>query len=382
MQPSDWRTYFRGRSQAILDDLRGFVEHESPSVDAALLAIMRDHLAARFGRAGAEVSLLENAHGPGQVLAHFPGPREERPALVLGHYDTVWERGTLARMPFRVEGARAFGPGVLDMKAGLAIGIAAIEAFRDHDRAPRRPIWFLVTCDEEVGSPSSRNVIEDLARQSAYALVVEPALAGGGLKTARKGVGKFRIEIEGKAAHAGVEPGQGTSALKELATVILALEGLAAPGRGTTLSVGLAGGGTAVNVVPANAWAVVDARVSSRAEAERIEQAIHALRPSLAGARIRVSGGFNRPPMERTPAIAALFERARALAHTLGLALTEGSTGGGSDGNFTAALGVPTLDGLGAEGAGAHAENEHVIVDSLSDRAALLTLLLEELVPP
>jgi glutamate carboxypeptidase len=244
---------------------------------------------------------------------------------------------------------------------------------------PPRGVEVLFTSDEEIGSPTSRSLIEGLARHSAYALVLESPLPGGRLKTARKGVGGFTVEIEGKAAHAGVEPEKGISAVTELARQVLRINALAEPSAGTTLNVGVVEGGTTPNVVPARARARVDVRVTTAAEAQRTEKALRALAPVTPGARLTVVGGFNRPPMERTPAIAALFDNARRIGETLGLFLTEGSTGGGSDGNLTAALGVPTLDGLGALGGGAHADDEHILIDSLPERAALLACLLLDL---
>ena len=234
----------------------------------------------------------------------------------------------------------------------------------------------LFTSDEEIGSPTSRALIEDEARASAYVLVMEPPLPGGGLKTARKGVGHFTLEIEGRAAHAGVEPENGVSAIVELAHQVLAIERIADPAAGTTVNVGVVSGGTTSNVVPAEAIAVIDARATTLDEARRFEGAMLALRPALRGAKLRVRGGFSRPPMERTPQSVDLYDRARAIGRTLGLDLTEGSTGGASDGNFTAALGLPTLDGLGMPGAGAHAEDEHILIDALPERAALLAALL------
>ncbi len=328
---------------------------------------------------GISVEVFPKGQGGDHLLARFPGPAGRRPALVLGHYDTVWPMGTLKRLPFRVDGDRAFGPGIYDMKAGLAILLYVLEKVVSLTTIPR-PIWALITSDEEIGSPTSRRLIEEAARQCAYVLVLEPPLADGGLKTARKGVGRFQIAIEGKAAHAGVAPEHGRSAIVELAHQILRIQDLQDPAAGTTLNVGVIRGGTTPNVVPATASAEIDARVASQAEADRITRAIHSLIPVTPGIdMILVSGGFNRPPMERSPAIAALFEQARRIGRELGLELSEGSTGGGSDGNFTAALGVPTLDGLGVRGGGAHADDEHILIDSLPERAALLAALLLEL---
>ena len=272
--------------------------------------------------------------------------------LVLGHFDTVWPKGTLERMPFRVEDGRAFGPGIFDMKAGLAIfsSLMMAEVFSGRERSIPRPVWALFTSDEEIGSPTSRSLIEYVARECAYVLVLEPPLSDGSLKTARKGVGRFRLDVQGKASHAGVAPQDGRSAIVELAHQVLRIQDMQDPTAGTTLNVGVIQGGTTANVVPAQALAEIDVRVTSPAESERIMRAFQTLRPVTADVQVAVSGQFTRPPMERSPAIAALFEQAQRIGRGLVLELTEGSTGGGSDGNFTAALGIPTLDGLGARG--------------------------------
>jgi glutamate carboxypeptidase len=361
----------------LLDEL---VSHESPSRDKAALDRLGGHIAEILRNLGGSVEVVANDRGGDHVLARFPGPAARRPALVLGHFDTVWPLGTLENMPFRVDDGRAYGPGAYDMKAGLTIFLRLMASLLvDPGRTVPRPIWALFTSDEEIGSPTSRGLIEDLARQSAYVLVLEPPLADGRLKTARKGVGRFRLEVAGKAAHAGVSPREGRSAIVELAQQVLQIQELQDVEAGTTLNVGVIRGGTTTNVVPAEASADIDVRATTLAEADRIERALRSLESITPGTRLAVSGGFNRPPMERSPGIAALFEQARGIARTLGLELNEGSTGGGSDGNFTAALGVPTLDGLGVRGGGAHAADEHILIDSLTERAALLAALLLEL---
>jgi glutamate carboxypeptidase len=361
----------------IVELLGEFVRRESPSRDKAALDVLGTLLAERLMDLGASVENVPNAVGGDHVLGRFPRKSDLRPALVLGHFDTVWPRGTLERLPFRVdEEGRAFGPGVFDMKASLAILLAVIKQLRKSWELLPRPIWVLLTSDEEIGSPTSRGLIEKLASQSAYALVLEPALADGGLKTSRKGVGRFRLEVEGKAAHAGVAPQDGRSAIVGLARQILKLETLQDLAAGTTINVGVIEGGTTPNVVPALASAEIDVRVASQAEESRIVSAFRSLASGMEGIRLKMTGSFNRPPMERTPAVSALFEQALEIGRRLNLELTEGSSGGGSDGNFTAAMGVPTLDGLGARGGGAHADDEHVIVASLHERAELLSGLL------
>jgi glutamate carboxypeptidase len=380
MVPHDMLGMFRHPYQRlILGDLEELVQFESPSGDRMALEQLKGLLINRLKMLSASVRTEFGRPENGHVVARFDGPEARRPALVVGHYDTVWPLGTLKRMPFRVENGRAFGPGVLDMKAGLAIFLRVMELIQDVGLALPRPVWAIFTADEEMGSPTSRWLIEELARECAYVLVLEPGLADGGLKTSRKGVGRFRIEVEGRAAHAGAAPGDGRSAVVELAHQILRLDNLAQRGVGTTINAGLIQGGTAANVVPAHAWADIDVRVASKSEQARINAELLGLQPATPDVVMRITGSFNRPPMERTPGVASLYAQAQRIARELGLELTEGGTGGGSDGNFTAALGLPTLDGLGAWGGGAHADDEHILIDSLHQRAALLAALLLEL---
>ncbi|MGP0063989.1 MAG: M20 family metallopeptidase [Isosphaeraceae bacterium] len=360
-------------------DLELLVGYESPSRDKPALDALGAVLADYLRIPGLSLEVIANPEGGDHILGRFPGPAECRPALMLGHYDTVWPKGTIERMPYRVEGGRAFGPGTFDMKAGLVSIRWALTKLRSFHWPLPRPIWVLLTSDEEIGSPTSRRLIEDVALHCAYVLVLEPPLADGSLKTSRKGVGRFHLEIQGKAAHAGVAPEDGRSAIVELAHQVLRIQDLQDLAVGTTLNVGVIQGGTTPNVVPALASAEIDVRVASMAETERVTQALRSLRPATPDVRIAVSGGFNRPPMERSPAIASLFEQARRIGRELGRELTEGSTGGGSDGNFTAALGIPTLDGLGVRGAGAHADDEHILIDSLPDCVDLLAALLVKL---
>jgi glutamate carboxypeptidase len=356
------------------------VRIESPSDDAGALGRMADRLEELFRAFG---TVTRHPLGPGgapHLDVRIAGPREGgRYTLVVCHYDTVWEMGTLARMPFAVDTAGvARGPGVLDMKGGIALLVAALGELAALGERPRREIRVLITCDEELRSATSRSLIEQAARDAAVALVLESPLPGGTLKTARKGSATYRIEIEGRAAHAGVEPEKGVSAVAELAHQIPAVHALADLARGTTVNVGVVRGGTRSNVVAAHAEAEVDVRTSSAAESERVDRALHALAPRVVGARVTTTRRSHKPPMERTDQIAALFQRARAIAAGMDVDLREGSTGGGSDGNLTAAAGVPTLDGLGPEGEGAHAEHEHVVVESLPRRAALIAGLLAE----
>jgi glutamate carboxypeptidase len=300
----------------------------------------------------------------------------DRQVLILCHFDTVWPVGQLRRMPVRREDGRLFGPGTFDMKAGIAIGMLALRALAETRRDVPYRVVMLLTADEEVGSATSRALIEDEARRSEAVLVMEPALPGGALKTARKGCGEFELRVRGVSAHAGIEPGKGASAIHELARQIVALEALQDLPRGVSVNVGVVTGGTRTNVVADDASARIDVRVPAMSDASRIEDALRTLKPRTPGTSLEVTGGVDRPPLERTAAVARLYEKARSVAAELGRDLGEGSTGGGSDGNFTAALGVPTLDGLGPIGDGAHALHEHVIMDELPWRAALVAGLV------
>ena len=374
--------YFTAQLPAMLERLKELVEHESPSTDKRALDEMAVRLKAHFQATGAKTSIVSNpARGDHLTVlddSHGGSP-DARPALVLCHSDTVWPVGTLERRPFRVEENRAFGPGVFDMKTSLVMVEFALRAVRDLRLKLPRPVVLLVSSDEELGSPTSRSLVEAHAREAEYALVLESPLPGGALKTSRKGVGSFVLEIEGRAAHAGIDPERGRSAIIELARQILRLSGLANASLGSTVNVGVVGGGSRPNVIADRARAEIDVRVSDSSEAKRIEDAILDSRPFTSGTRVRAKGGFKRPPMPRSSGIGALFGRAKRIGGKLGLALEEGATGGGSDGNFCAFLGVPTLDGLGAPGDGAHAEQEQVYVDALPGRAALLLALLLEL---
>lgn len=372
------RTTIAVHETNMLDLIARLVHLESPSTDKSLLDACADELAALFGRVGT-VERIANPAGGDHLRVTVTDVAEPAlpPALVLCHYDTVWPVGTVAQRPFTVTADRAFGPGVYDMKASIAMVYAALGGFGQPAPRLHRPVIVLLTSDEEIGSPTSRALIEATAAQAAHVLVIEPPTEpDGALKTARKGGGAFRVTITGRAAHAGVEPEKGISAITELAHQILAVNALADPALGTTVNVGVIGGGTRPNVVPAEAWMEVDVRVWTQAEATRIEAGMAALKPVTSGTQVAVSGSVRRPPMERTPASAALFARAQELGATLGLDIREGSTGGGSDGNFTAALGIPTLDGLGCPGAGAHADHEQISRQGLIDRTALLCALL------
>lgn len=372
-------TYFQDRQTAMLDVVRQLVIQETPSSDKARLDAFAEFLAARLRQAGATVEIMPNAERGNLIRARF-GPVESAapPALVLCHYDTVWAVGSLDTHPFRVEGGKAYGPGIFDMQSSLMLVEYALTAIHDLGLTLPRPVIVLITADEEVGSPTSRPLIEEEARRAAYVLVMESPLPGGVLKTSRKGVGRYDITITGRAAHAGVEPEKGISAIQELAHQILYLHSLTDMAQGTTVNAGVVAGGGVANVVAAQATAQVDVRAWTQAEAERLHHAILGMQAHTPGAQIAVTGGWNRPPLERN-VTAALFAQAQAIGRTLGPALEEGGTGGGSDGNFTGALGIPTLDGLGVPGNGAHADHEHIEIDQIPSRAALLTALLLQL---
>jgi len=308
------------------------------------------------------------------------GASEHRQILVLGHLDTVYPLGTLRRQPFRLRGGAALGPGTFDMKGGLVIALAAVDALRSAGIHPRKKIVFLWTTDEEVGSTTSRRAIEREALRSDAVLVLEPALGREGrLKTARKGVGSAEIIVTGRSAHAGVDPEKGVNAVHELSLQIARLVQMNSPQRGITVQATVVQGGTTPNVIPAEARAQVDIRFARMADAKMVEQKLRGLRPILKGAHVSVRLSPSRPPLERTAEVGSLFRQAQAIAREMGIALSEAVTGGGSDGNFTAALGVPTLDGLGAVGDGAHSPREHIVIRKLPERAALLAALLAAL---
>lgn len=348
---------------ALLEEL---CARDAPTGDAEALRATEELLAARLAELGAEV-----VRHPG---GHLEGRFGEGGVLALCHYDTVWPRGTAARRPLRIEGGVARGPGVFDMRGGIA---AVLEAIRLGPEPPSLTV--LLTADEESGSRSSLPLIERLGRQARVVLIPEPPLPGGRLKGSRKGVLTYELRVRGRAAHAGLEPEAGVSAVHELARLVPQLEELARREEGTTVNVGVLRGGTEPNVVAEDAYALVDVRVASEDERRRIEAALAALRLSHPEARLSVEAVSVRPPMERTPAIAAALARAAELAAGIGVRLEEGAAGGASDGNFLAPLGVAVLDGLGPDGGGAHAEDEHVLLASLEERTRLLALLMRRL---
>jgi glutamate carboxypeptidase len=355
--------------------IKELVALESPSDDRHALDRCAAALAARFAASGAAITRVPAGTTADHVLAEWPGTGPT--VLVLGHFDTVWPIGQLSRMAIREDDGRLYGPGVFDMKAGLGIGLLAIRALHSDAANGTRPrVMFLATSDEEVGSGTSRETIERLAKDSAAVLVLEPSLPGGAVKTARKGVGEFEVIAHGIAAHAGVDPDAGASAVHELARQISRIEALSDRARGLSVNVGVIDGGTRPNVVAERARAMVDVRIARLSDAAAVTAALNGLTPTNQRVRLEVRGGINRPPMERTEGVARLYNLARDSARELGFDLQEGATGGGSDGNFTAALGVPTLDGLGAVGDGPHALHEHIIIHELPRRAALVAGVL------
>jgi glutamate carboxypeptidase len=368
-------------SPSALDDLLIWTKTESPTHDQAGVNRMMDLVAAAVADAPVAVERLPGQQGLGDTLVLRAGRQSDIPcALVMSHLDTVHPVGTINHdLPVRVDGDRLYGPGIYDMKGGAYL---ALQAFKEVARsgAAQRPIVYLMTPDEEIGSPTTRSIIEAFGREAAYALVTEPARDGGKVVTSRKGVGRFDVHVEGRPAHSGARHQDGRSAIREAARQILKVESLTDYGRGITTTVGLVSGGTAMNVIPQHCRFSVDLRVETVADGEILEAALLALEPHDPDVRIAVSGGMNRPPFERTEAVARLFDHARGLAAEVGFDLDDvPRTGGGSDGNFTAALGVPTLDGLGIDGDGAHTLQEYGLMSSIEPRRALMRRLLETL---
>ena len=363
----------RRKQAELLELTQRLVRAESPSDDKAAVdacvALAAEHAKSLGGRVK-----LHRQRVIGNVLEARFGPKSKidsaRSLLVLGHLDTVWPIGTLKTMPCRVGEGRLWGPGTLDMKAGVAMAFTAVEMLAEAGML-QREIVLLLNTDEELGSPISRPITERLAAGSAAVFVLEPA-QGLAYKTARKGTGNWRIEIEGVAAHAGVDFEKGASAIRELAHVVETVSGWTDKKRGLTVSVGLAGGGSKTNVIPAESWAEVDVRIARSSDGPRIERKFAGLKPVDKRCALAVTGGINRPPMERSRGTVKLYRQARSLAAELGFALDEAATGGGSYGNFTAALGIPTLDGMGAVGEGAHARHESIVLEHLAPRTALL----------
>jgi glutamate carboxypeptidase len=374
--------------------LKQLVETESPSTDKAAVDRVGAIVADEARRLGADVEIVPVKGAGDHVIARWsgfpsplrgapfgddkgPGVRGESPILLLCHMDTVFPLGTLEKMPFREADDKIFGPGTLDMKAGIVISLAAIEELKNAGILDR-PVTLLCTSDEEIGSLSSQTLIEDLAKESELVLVLESALLDGSLKTWRKGVGEFWVKVKGRAAHAGGAHEEGRNAIEELAHQVLAIQKLTNYQWQTTLNVGVIHGGTVSNVVPEEAMAQIDVRIMQPGEWERIEAEMRALQPVLDGTTLEITGGLNRPPMPFDDRARATFEKARSIAENIGIELKAGGSGGGSDANFVAPLGIPVLDGLGAIGEGYHSEREFIFAYSLQERARLLAALLRE----
>jgi glutamate carboxypeptidase len=374
----DW---LRARDRAMTRLLGRFVRAESPSFNKAAVDRLGRIVASEWKRRDATVTRLRQRERGDHVRAEWRprGRGKTAQILVLGHLDTVYDTGAIARMPFRVSRGRAWGPGSFDMKGGLVIALFAMDALAAAGCLPEKRIVFLWTSDEEIGSESSRAAIECEAQRSDVVLVLEPAAGlDGRVKTGRKGVGEIEIVATGRAAHAGLNPEDGINAIEEIALQIARISRWNQPRRGITVNAGVIEGGTRTNVIPERARALVDLRAARVEDMRALERKFRALRPMLRDAKLEIRGGFNRPPMERKMS-AALYVKVRALAREMGITLGEAFVGGGSDGNFTAALGVPTLDGLGAVGEGAHSPSENIVVRAMPERAALLAGLLTTL---
>jgi len=372
--------YFEERQEQIIQTIRQLVEIESPSDNKDAVNRLGSLLAGRFEGLGGHTKFHRTTNFGDHLQVDFSG-KSGKPVMLLGHLDTVYPLGTLATMPFRAADGRLWGPGSFDMKSGITFMLHAIEALRTwHDNQLPRPITVLLVSDEEVGSDTSRHITENLARKSSAVLVLEPAYGPhGAVKTARKGVGEYVLKVKGKAAHSGLDFEKGESAIIELARQILEVSKLSDLKRGITVNVGTVQGGTRSNVIPGEASAVLDARVARMKDAAGLDRKVRSLKLFNRKCKLEITGGINRPPLERTPPVVTLYEKAGEIAKRLGWRLEEAAVGGGSDGNFTAALGIPTLDGLGGVGEGAHATHESVLIRELPRRAALLAQLIEAL---
>ena len=377
---SQWQErlrYFEAEQDAMLRTIREFVEIESPSDDKPALDRMGRFLADRFEAFGGRPRLHHSDDFGNSVQIDFPGRESGKPVMLLGHFDTVYPLGTLADMPCHVADGRLHGPGVLDMKSGIALMLFAIEAVNNWHSGLPRPVTVFLVSDEEIGSYSSRKITESLARESAGVLVLEPAASRGAVKTARKGVGEYTLNVEGVASHAGLNPGSGHSAILELSRQIAAISKWNNLKQGISVNPGVIRGGTRTNVVAAHATVVFDVRIVRAKQAAMIDRKFSALKAFDEKCKLSIEGNINRLPMERNAGVIALYRKAQAVAKQIGWDLEEAAVGGGSDGNFTAGIGIPTLDGLGGFGGGAHAKHEHVVISELPRRALLLAGMIE-----
>ncbi len=377
MNPSEIRSYFQENIEAITDSIREIVEIESPSFSPEGIGSVADWIEKRTTAAipGASIERkFAESRGDHLIIRAF-SDKPGKPVLILGHTDTVHPFGSTLKNPTRIEDGKLFGCGTFDMKANIALFIEVLGAMRKLGLEPARPLRIVLSCDEEVGSATGRPILEAEARKSDYCFIFEPS-ANGKIKTGRKGTGMYRLKAKGVPAHAGLDPEKGASAILELSKQIAALENLNDPSDGTTVTVGTIKGGTTTNVVPEFAECSIDVRFTSVEAGKRVESALRSLEPSDKRVELELEGEINRPPLERTEAVAALFRKTVELASSFGYEIGETQVGGASDGNFVGALGIPVLDGLGIRGDGAHRLDEHVVVEDIPDRAALITLLL------
>jgi glutamate carboxypeptidase len=376
MNPNDILAYFEGRREAMIGEMRQIVDIESPSYDVQQSRVIAERIAALALEIPRDLKierLAAEKFGEHLIIRAFPG--DQKPTLLLGHTDTVHPVGTTEKNPTRIEGERFYGCGIFDMKANIVLMLAALRFFAETGTEPCRPITIVLSCDEEVGSRTGRPLIEREAANVENCLVFEPSFEGK-VKTCRKGTGMFKLCAHGVPAHAGLEPEKGASAILELSRQIDKLHELNDQAIGTTVNVCTVKGGTTTNVIPEYAECDIDVRFSTLDEAKRIERTLNELKPFDQRVTLRLTGEINRPPLERTAEVAALYEKARDLAASFGYELEESQVGGGSDGNFVAALGVPVLDGLGIRGDGAHTLHEHILISDIAVRAALTVSLL------
>jgi glutamate carboxypeptidase len=375
MNPAQTLSIFQNQQDSMLKKLQQWVEMESPTTDKPSVDRFGEEVARTFRELGMSIEIDKQTSRGNHLVARWTGNGPK--ILLIGHIDTVWELGTLARMPFRKEGELAFGPGIFDMKGGIVVAYYAFQLLKEHD-LHHSNITLLLNTDEEEGSVSSQNLIEREAKDSSFAFVLEPAGPDNSLKTKRRGVGDYQIRTFGVAAHAGVEPEKGVSAVEELARHILTIQSWNKERPGISANVDVVQGGTRSNVIPAEAHGVVDVRCDTPEDKAWLEEKFRSLKPHSPKARLEVEGGVNRPPLVRSEAVLKLYGEASEIGSSFGYPMKEYWTGGGSDGNFTSSLGVPTLDGLGVEGAGAHADHEQIIISSLSRRANLLYHLIRK----
>ncbi|MBV9217658.1 MAG: M20 family metallopeptidase [Acidobacteria bacterium] len=375
MTPQQTLAYFRSRESQIVDLIRGIVDIESPSHDAAASTRVVDWVESQFKATGADLSIERTRVEDGEHLIIKAYPGEGLHTLLLGHTDTVHPIGTNRKNPTRIEDDKLYGCGIFDMKSGVILMIETLRYFAATNTQPSTPLTIVLSCDEEVGSFTGRPIIEEHARGAVRCLICEPS-SHGCVKTARKGTGMFTLRAHGVPAHAGLEPEKGANAVAELARQVESIHAVARPEIGTTVNVTVFRGGTTLNVIPDLAECEIDVRFSQADEAERVTSELRRLKTTDPRVSLELEGEINRPPMERSDAVAALFEKARAAAASFDYDIGEIAVGGGSDGNFVAALGVPVLDGLGITGDGAHRMDEHILISDIAKRAALVTLLL------